>query len=75
MRFEREATPVRVNECVALAPADVLAGVITAWPAGLSGLDALAVDDRGRGAGVAPDRSRSTITSAWLIRSNRPLNV
>jgi hypothetical protein len=40
---------------MALAPADVLARVVTAWPAGLSGLDALAVDDRGRGAGVAPD--------------------
>ncbi len=55
MRFEHEATPFGVNERVALAPVDLLSRIVTAWAAGLGGLDALAVDDRGRGAGVAPD--------------------
>ena len=55
MRFEHEAAPVGVHQRVALAPVDLLAGVVTARAAGLGGLDALAVDDRGRGAGVAPD--------------------
>ena len=54
MRFEHEAPPVRVNERMALAPVDLLSSIIAAWPASLGGLDALAVDDRGRGAGVAP---------------------
>jgi hypothetical protein len=55
MRFEHEATPVGVDQRVALAPVDLLARIVTAWPACLGGLDALAVDDRGRGAGVATD--------------------
>ena len=40
---------------VALAPVDLLTRIVTAWPADLGGLDALAVNDRGREAGVAPD--------------------
>ena len=55
MRFEHEAAPVGVDQRVALAPVDLLARIVTAWPAGLGSLDALAVDDRRRGAGVAPD--------------------
>jgi len=55
MRFEDKATPVGVNECMALSPVELFARIVTAWPAGLSGLDALAVDNRGRRAGVAPD--------------------
>ena len=55
MRFEHEATPVRIDERVAFAPVDLLASIVTACPAGLGGLDALAVNDRGRRAGVAPD--------------------
>ena len=55
MRFEHEATPVRIDERVAFAPIDLLASIVTACPAGLGGLDALAVNDRGRRAGVAPD--------------------
>jgi hypothetical protein len=55
MRFEHEAAPVRVHERMALTSVDLLSSIITAWPASLGGLDALAVDDRGRGAGVAPD--------------------
>ena len=39
-------TPVGVDECVALAPVDLLARIVTARTAGLGGLDALAVDDR-----------------------------
>src|SRR5277367_373050 len=55
MRFEHEATPVRVDERMALASVDLLSSIVAAWPASLGDLDALAVDDRGRGAGVAPD--------------------
>ncbi len=55
MRFEHEAAPFRVNERMALATVDLLSSIITAWPAGLGGLGALAVDDCRRGAGVAPD--------------------
>jgi hypothetical protein len=55
MRFEHEAAPVRVHERMALTSVDLLSSIITAWPASLGGLDALAVDDRGRGAAVAPD--------------------
>ena len=55
MRFEHEATPVGVDERMALAPIDLLSSIVTARAAGLGGLDALAVDDRGGGAGVAPD--------------------
>jgi hypothetical protein len=55
MWFEHKATPVCIDERVAFAPVDLLASIVTAWPAGLGGLDALAVNDRGRRAGVAPD--------------------
>jgi hypothetical protein len=55
MGFEHEATPVGIDQRVALAPVDLLAGIVTARAAGLGGLDALAVDDRGRGAAVATD--------------------
>ena len=57
MRFEHETAPVRVDERMALASVDLLSSIVAAWPASLGGLDALAVDDRGRGAGVAPDPS------------------
>jgi hypothetical protein len=66
MGFEHEAAAVGIDQRVALAPVDLLAGIVTARAAGLGGLDALAVDDRGRGAAVAPTRSRSAITSAWF---------
>jgi predicted ATPase len=55
MRFEHEATPVRVDERMALTSVDLLSGIVTAWPAGLGSLGALAIDDCRRGAGVAPD--------------------
>jgi hypothetical protein len=55
MRFEHEAAPVRVHERMALTSVDLLSSIIAAWPAGLGGLGALAVDDCRRGAGVAPD--------------------
>jgi len=35
-----------------LPPVDLFSRIVTAWPARLSGLDALAVADRGRRAGV-----------------------
>jgi len=43
------------TSALTLAPVDLLARIVTTRAAGLGGLDALAVDDRGRGAGVAPD--------------------
>ena len=55
MRFEHQATPVRVDEGMALAPVDLLSSIVTAWPAGLSRLCALGVDDRTRRAGLASD--------------------
>ena len=55
MRFEHEAALVRVDERMALAPVDLLSSIVTARAAGLGSLDALAVNDRGRGASVAPD--------------------
>ena len=55
MRLDHEATPVRVNQRMTFAPVDLLAGIITARAASLRGLDALAVDDRGRRTGFAPD--------------------
>ena len=55
MRFEHEAAAVGVDQRMALASVDLLSRIVTARAAGLGGLDALAVDDRGRGAGVAPD--------------------
>jgi hypothetical protein len=55
MRFEHEAAPVRVHERMALTAVDLLSRIVTARPAGLGGLGALAVDDCRRGAGVAPD--------------------
>jgi hypothetical protein len=71
MRFEHEATPVRVDERMVLAPV-LLASIVTGRAAGLGGLDALAVDDRRRGVASRPTRSRSAIMSAWFIRSKRP---
>ena len=71
VRLDHEATPVRVNQRMTFAPVDLLAGIITARAASLRGLDALAVDDRGRRTGFGPTRSRSVITSVWFIRSRR----
>ena len=55
MGFDDEAAAVGVNQRVALAPDDLLACIVTARATGLGGLDALAVNNRGRRAGVAPD--------------------
>src|SRR6516164_2560288 len=55
MRLDDKAAAIGVDQRVALAPFDLLARIVTARATGLGGLDALAVDDRGRGAGVAPD--------------------
>jgi hypothetical protein len=42
MRFEHEAAPVGVDQRVALASVNLLARIVTAWPAGLGSLDGLA---------------------------------
>jgi hypothetical protein len=55
MGLDDEAAAVGVDQHVALAPIDLLARIVTARAAGLGGLDALAVNNRGRRAGVAPD--------------------
>ena len=72
MRFKHEAAPVRVHERMALTSVDLLSSIVPAWPAGLGGLGALAVDDSAVGLASRPTRSRSAITSAWFIRSKRP---
>lgn len=65
----------RVGDDVALAPFDLLARVISANPAAFGGLDALAVDDAGRGLGLlAFDLARAAITRSWLIVARRPLS-
>src|SRR6516164_8577069 len=55
MGLDDQAAAVGFDQRLTLAPVDLLARIVTARAAGLGGLDALAVDDRGRGAGVAPD--------------------
>ena len=55
MGLDDEAAAVGVDQRVALAPLDLLAGIVTARTACLGGLDALAVDHRGRRAGFSPD--------------------
>ena len=55
MQFEHEAAPVGIDERMALASVRLLSSIVAAWPAGLGGLDPLAVDDSRRGAGVAPN--------------------
>jgi len=51
VREQHQRPTVRVDQRVVLAALDLLAGVIAAWPTALAGLDALAVDDLGRGRG------------------------
>src|SRR5690606_17758514 len=51
VREQDQRPAVGVDEGVALAALDPLAGIIAARPSALAGLDRLAVDDRGRGRG------------------------
>ena len=55
MGLEHQASPVRIDHGMTLAPVELLARIITSRPAGFSGLDALAVDDRRDRAGLAAD--------------------
>ena len=55
MRFEHEAAPIGVDEHMALAAVDLLAGIIAARSTGLRRLHALAVDDSRRGTGLPPN--------------------
>src|SRR5450755_3800705 len=55
MRFKHEAAPIRIDEGMALTPGDLFPGIVAARPASLSRLDALAIDDRTRGTGLAAD--------------------
>jgi hypothetical protein len=71
MRFEHEAAPVRVHERMALASVNLLSSIVTAWPAGLGGFDALASMIAAVGLTSRPTRSRSSITSAWFIALRR----
>ena len=70
MRFKHEATAIGVDQRMALASVDLLSSIVTAWPASLGGLDALAVDDRGRGA-VRDLPSRARGLSVPKRRSSR----
>lgn len=53
MRLDRGAASAGVDQRMAFAPADLLAGGVATWAVGLRRLDALAVDDRAREAGPA----------------------
>jgi hypothetical protein len=66
MRFEDEATSVRVDERMALAL------IVTARAAGLGVLTLWLSMIAADGLASRPTRSRSAITSAWFIRSKRP---
>ena len=72
MRFEHEATPVRVDQRMALASVDLLSGIVAAWPASLGGLTLWQSMIAAEGLAPRPIRSRSAITSAWFIRSKHP---
>jgi hypothetical protein len=55
VRLKHQRPAVGVDHGMALAALDLFSGVITPGAAGFDGLDALTVDHRRRGAGLAPD--------------------
>lgn len=55
MRFEHETAPICIDEGMALAAVNSLAGIIAAWPTGFRRLYALTVDDSSRGTGLPPE--------------------
>ncbi len=55
VRFEQQAAPIGIDQGVALAAFDLLAGVIASWPSALGRLDALTVDDGRRWTGFSTD--------------------
>src|SRR6516165_5232271 len=67
--FEHEATPLGVDDRMSLASVDLLSSIVTARATGLGDLDALAVDDRGRGAGGAPGPFAVCHHHTWFIRA------
>ena len=71
MRFEHEATPVRIDERVALAAVDLLARIVTARTPASVVLTLWLSMIAAEGLALRPTRSRSAITSAWFIRSRR----
>ena len=54
VRLEYEATPIRIDECMALASVDLLAGIVAAWSASFCRLHALGIDDCSGRAGLTP---------------------
>src|SRR3546814_16404732 len=54
LRLDHQRPPVGVHHGMALTALDLLGRVITSRAAGLHGLDALTVDHRRRGTGLAP---------------------
>ncbi len=61
MNDSRRKRAGRVDQDVALAAGDLLGGAITVRPAGLGGLDALAVHDRRAGAGLVCRQPRARL--------------
>ena len=56
MRLDQQGPAVAVDQRMAFAALNLPACIIAARPAGFGGFDALAVDDRGAGSGLAPPR-------------------
>jgi hypothetical protein len=72
MGEEDEATPVGIDEGVALATHDLLAGVVATGPTGFVRFTLWLSMMQALGEAGRPLRSRSIISSAWLRASNTP---
>jgi len=48
VRLKAQTAPVGIEQGMALAAFDLLAGIIAPWPAAFSGFDAMAVDHAGK---------------------------
>jgi hypothetical protein len=55
MDLKHQPSAIGIDHGMTLAPVDLLASIIPVWTTGFGGLDALAVNDRRTGAGLAAD--------------------
>ena len=61
MGLEHKCPSIGIDESMTFAALHLLAGIMAAWPAGLGGLDTLAVEHSRRRASLTTPRSRSRI--------------